>query len=183
MDLSDLKHIRTMRKQLDWTQKNLAKAVGITQSMVNKIESGAKLPSFETATKIFSILTEQLSHREGKPGLAKDISIKYVIAVKADETIEKAIEKMGTQIDQVPVFEGEICVGSFSNRKLVSLLNEPHFKQKKIKDVMEPPFPMIGEEESLTRVRKLLEIFDTVLTIKEGKITGIITRSDLLKTL
>ena len=73
--------------------------------------------------------------------------------------------------------------GSFSSKKVLMLLNEPDFKEKTINEVMEPPFPIIGEEEPLTKVRKLLEIFDAVLTTKEGQINGIITRSDLLKML
>ena len=183
MDLPDIKLIRIMRKQLDWTQKDLADASGVTQSMINKIEKGTKLPSFETAIKIFQVLNDRIKNQTGKPGIARDISVKYVKSVKPSDSVEIAIKKLGNEIDQLPVMDEEKCVGSFSSKKVLMLLNEPDFKEKTINEVMEPPFPIIGEEEPLTKVRKLLEIFDAVLTTKEGQINGIITRSDLLKML
>jgi predicted transcriptional regulator len=183
MDLPDIKLIRIMRKQLEWTQKDLADETGITQSMINKIEKGSKLPSFETAIKIFQVLNDRLKNQTGKPGIAKDISVKFIKSVHQDDTVADAIKKLGNEIDQLPVMDEDKCIGSFSNRRIMSLLNDPDFKNKKIRDVMEPPFPIISEEESLGKVRKLLEIFDAVLTTQEGKINGIITRSDLLKML
>ena len=99
MDLPDIKLIRIMRKQLDWTQKDLADASGVTQSMINKIEKGTKLPSFETAIKIFQFLNDRIKNQTGKPGIARDISVKYVKSVKPSDSVEIAI-KLGNEIDQ-----------------------------------------------------------------------------------
>jgi predicted transcriptional regulator len=45
------------------------------------------------------------------------------------------------------------------------------------------PLPIISENEPFSHVQKILEAFDAVLTQDQGKITGIITRSDLIKNL
>ncbi|HSX38456.1 MAG TPA: helix-turn-helix domain-containing protein [Chlamydiales bacterium] len=45
--------VRSLRKRLRMTQKQLAKRVGIPQSYIAKIESGHKKPTIETLEKIF----------------------------------------------------------------------------------------------------------------------------------
>jgi predicted transcriptional regulator len=181
--MPDLKTIRLMRKQLDWTQLDLAREVGITQSMINKIEKGTKIPSFETASKIFQILSKHLSVQSGKPGIAREISVKYILYLKPDDTVDTAIKKLGSEIDQLPVIENDVCIGSLSSKKIMTLIGDSDFKKRKVREVMEQPFPVIGEEENLTKIRKLLEMFDAILTSDKGKLTGIITKSDLLKVL
>ena len=48
--------LRLLRKRLRMTQKQLAKRVGIPQSYIAKIESGAKNPTLNTLDKIFRAL-------------------------------------------------------------------------------------------------------------------------------
>lgn len=181
MDMPEIKLIKTMRKQLDWTQKDLADAAGVTQSMINKIERGTKMPSFETAGKLFNILSERIAKQSNKLGVARDISVKLVFFISPDQTVAEAIKKLGDNFDQLPVVEEEKCIGTISNKRIITLMDKENFQQKQIREVMEPPLPIIAEEEQLTKVRRLLELFDALLTTKDGKITGIITRTDLLK--
>ena len=53
----------------------------------------------------------------------------------------------------------------------------------KVEEIMEESFPIIDEDSSVDVVKTLLTHHQAVLTSKRGKITGIITRSDLLKLL
>ena len=48
---------------------------------------------------------------------------------------------------------------------------------------MGDPLPIIGEDTTLPNAQKLLEVFNAILISKKGtgKISGIITRSDLIK--
>ena len=48
--------IRNKRERLGWSQYKLAKAVGITQSFMNEIESGKKSPSVEVFFRICEAL-------------------------------------------------------------------------------------------------------------------------------
>ncbi len=48
---------------------------------------------------------------------------------------------------------------------------------------MEPPLPSVPEDTDMTMIRPLLEKNSGVLVTKQGKLVGIITRSDLLKVI
>jgi len=61
MELPDLANIAKFRKKLNWTQKKLAEITSISQSMIAKIETSKKKPSFETAQSIFKILSQSIN--------------------------------------------------------------------------------------------------------------------------
>jgi len=48
---------------------------------------------------------------------------------------------------------------------------------------MSPPLPTVPEETSVDAVRQILERHQGVLVTKGKEVVGIITRSDLLKTI
>jgi predicted transcriptional regulator len=50
-------------------------------------------------------------------------------------------------------------------------------------EVMDEPFPQLDQSAPLTVVTELLKYDPAVLLTRKGKITGIITKSDLLKTI
>lgn len=49
-------NIRRIRKELDITQEEVSKRVGITQSMLCQIERGSKNPSLQTGKLISDVL-------------------------------------------------------------------------------------------------------------------------------
>ena len=57
--------IRNKREKLELSQYKLAKAVGITQSFMNEIESGKKSPSIEVFFRICDALDIQVFPDEG----------------------------------------------------------------------------------------------------------------------
>ncbi|MEM1813821.1 MAG: CBS domain-containing protein, partial [Thermoplasmatales archaeon] len=61
---------------------------------------------------------------------------------------------------------------------------EAHEKIKGIyvKEVMGEPFPQVSENAPVKIISYILTGYQAVLVSKEGKIVGIITKSDLLKT-
>ena len=54
--LPDLIELRRMRKIIGLTQAELAQRVGISQSMIAKIESGALNPSYSVVRRIYHTL-------------------------------------------------------------------------------------------------------------------------------
>ena len=54
MILPKLSEIVKLRKDVNMTQRELAKEVGVSPSMINQIESGSTQPSYVTASKNFS---------------------------------------------------------------------------------------------------------------------------------
>ena len=184
MELPDLANIAKFRKKINWTQKILAENVGISQSMIAKIESGKKMPSFETAQTIFKILSQSINKQmKNDEKSAKNIATFPIVTLKPDDTIGTAIQKMGKKYDQIPVVEEGICIGCVTSKILLksSLIgNREEFLNKPISEIMEETLPTIDENSNLSFIYQILQVFSAVLTICRGKISGIITRSDLI---
>ncbi|MDI3475048.1 MAG: hypothetical protein PWQ95_776 [Thermococcaceae archaeon] len=176
----DPTEIRRIRKELGITQEELARRAGVTQAYIAKLESGKVDPRLSTFNRILQALLEckkaQLK--------AKDIMSSPVIAVKPSESVEKVIKLMSeNNISQLPVISGTKVVGSVTERNLVrKSLEYDNIYERKVMDVMEEPFPIVGEEEDLEVVRYLLEEHPAVLVQdRSGRIIGIITRVDLFR--
>ena len=55
--LPSLEYIKQTRQKLGITQRRLASLTGISTSMINQIETGRCKPSYDTAKKIFEVLS------------------------------------------------------------------------------------------------------------------------------
>ena len=165
------------------TQRELASLSGISTSMINQIESGRCKPSYDTAKKIFEVLSSQ----EGKTSLkAGDICSKEVISVQKDEKLEVAIEKMmKNSISQIPVFDVSKIVGLVSEdilaRKVLESDDKKNIHQVPILQIMEPPPPIVDIATPAKALIPLVRFAKCVLVSRNGEITGIITITDTLK--
>ena len=77
--LPTIQSIKQQRLKINLTQKQLANEVGVSTSMINQIESGRSQPSYETAKKIFEVLTtkeNQSSYTAGQLCSQNIVSIK-----------------------------------------------------------------------------------------------------------
>jgi predicted transcriptional regulator len=72
--LPRLEYIKQTRVRLGITQRKLATLTGISTSMVNQIESGRCKPSYETARKIFEILSSLEGRTSMKAGEMKSFT-------------------------------------------------------------------------------------------------------------
>src|SRR3712207_6610938 len=121
-----LEYIKQARRRLGITQRKLAYLTGISTSMINQIESGRCKPSYETARKIFEVL----SSLEGRTSMkAGDICSRRPISVQKDEKLHKAIDVMRVNsISQIPVFDTSRVVGILTEDGLakVMLRSEEH---------------------------------------------------------
>ena len=76
-------------------------------------------------------------------------------------------------------------VGSLSEKTLVERIAKgtgiEDVLRKQVRDIMEQPFPSVGQDSPLDLVAKILNYTGAVLIYQNGKLAGIITRSDLLK--
>jgi len=169
--------------KLGLTQRELASLSGISTSMINQIESGRCKPSYDTAKKIFEVLSSQ----EGKTSLkAGDICSNEVISVDKDEKLEVAIEKMmKNSISQIPVREDSKIVGLVSEdvlaRKVLESDDKKNIHQVPILQIMEPPPPIVDISTPAKALIPLVRFAKCVLVSRKGEITGIITISDTLK--
>ena len=90
---------------------------------------------------------------------------------------------MGEQYDQIPVVEGGACIGCVTSKLLLRsflIENRESFFKRPIREIMEDALPTIDENSHLSSVYQILQVFPAVLTVCLGKISGILTRSDLI---
>lgn len=181
--LPEIEKIKIIRKNLDLTQKELAAAIGVSQSIIAKIESKNVNPSYEIIKKIFDFFENMEKKNQKK---ASDIMNKKIIFVRKNDKISKAIELMKTHgYSQLPVFDGDHSIGSISEAKIVEQISSEesldNVMKKRIEDAMEESFPIINEDTPISSISTLLQHSSAVIVNKKGKISGIITKSDLLK--
>lgn len=85
-NLPKVKDIKIYRKKSRLTQKQLAIESGVSVSMINQVESGRTMPSYNTAVKIFEACGfEENSNavkikREGKDLVRCDMFIENIIS-------------------------------------------------------------------------------------------------------
>lgn len=169
--------LRKMRLEANLTQKKLAELVGVSQAHIAKIEQGKVDPRLSTVNKILKVLTE---NREKK---CKDIMTSGVIFAKSSDSVLKVSEVMVRHaISQLPVLNGSKVIGTITEEDIIRKLSSD-IAGEKVKNIMGPPLPVVSEDTSVSAIRPLLERRPGVLVARGRKIVGIITRSDLLKTI
>ncbi|HDD46563.1 MAG TPA: CBS domain-containing protein [Candidatus Aenigmarchaeota archaeon] len=170
------KYIRMLRKKYGLSQEDLARAAGITQAHIAKIENDKVDARLSTINKIMGVL-----EKAGMRTRCKDIMTKNIVAAHKNDKVSDVIKLMRKYgISQLPVIEDGKQIGSVSES---CLLSHTHldFDYVKVEEIMEDPMPMLSENASIEDVKKLLEISPSVIIISKGKIAGIVTKSDLLK--
>src|SRR5215210_7914068 len=178
--LPKLEYIKQARIRLSITQRKLALLTGISTSMINQIESGRCKPSYETARKIFEIL----SSLEGQTSMkAGDICSRKLISVQKHDTLHAAINKMrSNSISQIPVFDGSRVVGILSEDALAkSMVEKDEKKLRNIMIIMEPPPPVVDVSTPAKALVPLVRFAKCVLVSEKGDVIGIITVTDTLK--
>lgn len=85
-------------------------------------------------------------------------------------------------ISQMPVVNGKKILGAVTEETIIRNLRS-NLGTEKVKNVMEKPLPTVDEETSTDAIVSVLERHPGVLVMRRDIIMGIITRSDLLKTI
>jgi len=177
------KDISKIRKQLGLTQSQLANISGVSQSLIAKIEAAKLDPSFSKYKTIVEALM-QLQRKDVKK--AQDIMSREIVYVTKGDGLNKAAKLMREHaVSQLPVYDGTRVVGSISEKTILRLLSESDNPEdvfrEQVKDVMDEPFPTISEQSPVEVLYPLLEFFQAVLVVREGRPVGIVAKADLLK--
>jgi predicted transcriptional regulator len=180
--LPRLEYIKQARMRLGITQRKLAALTSISTSMINQIESGRCKPSYETARKIFEIL----SSLEGRTSMkAGDICSRRPISVQKDEKLYKAIDVMRVNsISQIPVFESSRVVGILTEDGLAKVMlekDEKDLRNVHVLEVMEPPPPIVDASTPAKALIPLVRFAKCILVSEKGDVIGIVTITDTLK--
>jgi cystathionine beta-synthase len=106
-----------------------------------------------------------------------------VVSVAPAASVRQALGLMSLHdVSQLPVMDGESCVGSVSESALsAKALENGKLLDAPVSEVMEPPFPVIDGTQTVESVVKLLSKSNPALLVRaNGTLGGIVTRSDVL---
>ncbi|MEK7400907.1 MAG: pyridoxal-phosphate dependent enzyme [Gemmatimonadota bacterium] len=109
-----------------------------------------------------------------------------IVSVTPGQTVRQALRLMQLHdISQVPVMDGANCVGSVIDFSMSArALEDAKVLDATVSQVMDAPFPMVEDYQPAESVAKVLSKANpAVLVRSNGKVTGIVTRSDLLSYL
>jgi len=181
--LPRLEEIPRRRKSLGLSQKELALLAGVSQSMIAKVEALKISPSYERTKKIFDVLEDLERKVETK---VKEIASRKVVGVRSQDTVSRATELMReTGFSQLPVLDDRVAVGSVSEKtvlgQILKGMNLAELSRKHVEDIMEEPFPQLDEDSLLSAISLLLQYSPAVIITKRGRLSGIVTKADLLK--
>lgn len=129
--------------------------------------------------------------RIGQIAAQTSSSTPTVVSVCSNDTVQEAIDLLRQHnISQLPVVSQtdtgtlpvEAIVGSLQERTLLDhLYANPHILSARVATIMDGPFAVVDVNEDLERVFPLFSSASpAILVQRNGQITGVVTRSDLL---
>jgi cystathionine beta-synthase len=114
----------------------------------------------------------------------KDTSAPSIVSVAPAAGVRQALNLMALHdVSQLPVMEGDECVGSVVEATLSQRgLETPALLEATVREVMDAPFPSLMSDEAIEFAVKLLsKSTPAVLVLEHGHVEGIVTRSDMLR--
>ena len=180
-----LESIALRRRALGLTQAELANIAGVSQSYIAKLEAKKIEPSYSKVRAIFDALESLEEGRETKVG---EIMTRGLITISGEEVVEKVVNLMNEHgFSQIPVMDDGRSIGSVTERtiidKLLGVDGEGHMAEMRIFEIMEDPFPQVGEDAPVSLIANMLRVYHAVLVHSKDEITGIVTKADLMKIL
>jgi len=185
--LPDLEEIPRLRKALGLTQTALARFSGVSQSTIVKVEKKQMNPSYDVVRRIMNALQAEMKKQE-KKALVEQVQTRKVQYLEAKMLLESAVSEMRRwKFSQMPVMHNGRPVGSISDKVINNLIlsgRDPHeLSRIRVEEVMEPAFPQIDSKAPVELAAGLLRHYNAVLVTHKGDVTGIVTKSDLMKLL
>ncbi len=183
-NLIEPKQLKRIRTQLGFTQGGLAEAAGVSQSIIAKIESGSVDPSYSVVARILAAL-----ERTEIPTALKvsQLMSRPVVSISKMSLVKEAVELMSKKgFSQLPVFDGGRCVGSISEKTILDRAARGESLQellgRRVREIMDSPFPIVNDDTPLDMVLGLMQSNYGVLVSRGENVTGILTKSDILKS-
>jgi len=182
MQLPPTTDIERLRRKMGLTQTKLAAKAGVSQSLVARMEAGTVDPRYSKVAKLFQALDEL----KGGEVTAREIMSREVVGIQHTASLEYAAGKLKKHgVSQMPVYDGERTLGSFSERDILELLangvDAKAFSIEEVGEHMGGAFPTVKPETPITVLSTLLEHNTGVIVQEQGKTIGIVTKADLLK--
>src|SRR2546426_1457619 len=185
--MRDLEEIPRLRKALGLTQTSLARLSNVSQSTIVKIEKKQMNPSYDVVRRVYGSLQTELKRQE-KRALVDQIQTRKVQYVEARLPLESAVAEVRPwKFAKMPVMHNAHPVGSISEKVINDLIlsgKDPRALARiRVDEVMAPAFPQVDAKPPVELGANLLRHYNAVLVTSKGEVTGILTKSDLMKLL
>lgn len=109
-----------------------------------------------------------------------------VISVEPSTSVRMALSTITTHdIGQLPVLRDGECVGSLAESDLMAgVIAQPSLLDDTVESVMDAPYPVVEAHVDQDEVTRLLQRGNAACLVRDGgKLSGIVTRYDLVRTL
>ncbi|MHA1534479.1 MAG: CBS domain-containing protein [Promethearchaeota archaeon] len=181
--LPDSSKIKTLRKSLNISQKELGEKLNITQSTISRIENGTIDPPYSKFKLIYEFLENERIARKQSIKHAVDILTPEIIFINPHSTVKEAVKLMTKyNISQIPIIEDNHNYGSITAKKIQKYItDDPIILNLKVTDIKELPFPEVEKNWNVKDISNLLINYSAVLVKEDKKFIGIITDSNFLK--
>ena len=168
--------IQKLRQRKGLTQSELAAKVGVSQSYIARLERGSLDPKLSLVRKIVDILTGDTGR------VCSDIMSIDPVTIDARDTVSSAVSLMQeNNYSQLPVMRGTLLVGIITEWDIIQNLQHD-LREISVQAIMSPSsVVMVDGDTSIDVIIPLFEKYQAVLVQNQGRIQGIITRSDFLK--
>lgn len=172
----DIKSLRKLRREAGLTQAELSIEVGVSQAYIARLESGSLDPKLSIVNKIVQVLNRKRSTT------CADIMTATPITVDARDSVSTAVSLMQDKsYSQLPVLRGTQVVGVITEWDIIQNLQH-NLHEISVEAIMSPSGAlMVDENTSVDVIVPLFENYQAVLVLTQGRIQGIITRSDIFK--
>ena len=185
--IPDLDEIPRLRRALGLTQTAVGRLANVSQSTIVKIEKKQMNPSYDIVRRIMNSLQAEMKRQE-KKALVDQIQSRKVQYVEAKMPLATAVDEMRHwKFSQMPVMHAGHPVGSISDKEINNLIlsgrDPKDLARIRVEEVMEPAFPQVDGKAPVELAAGLLRHYDAVLVTSKGEVTGIVTKSDLMKLL
>ena len=182
--MPELEEVPRLRKALGLTQTALARLSNVSQSTIVKIEKKQMNPSYDVVRRVMTSLQAELKRQEQKA----QIQTRKVQYVEARLPLATAVDEMRHwKFSQMPVMHNGHPVGSISDKVINNLIlsgkDPKDLARIRVDEVMEPAFPQVDAKAPVELAASLLRHYNAVLVTAKGDVTGIVTKSDLMKLL
>lgn len=165
--------LRKRRRELGYTQAQLAKSAGVAQGLISKFEARKSFPGYESLKRIEEGLDRcERAHLK----CVRDIMAREVYSVRPSDKVRAVISAFKhKKYSQAPVLEGGHVVGLITDNGLLDASPEGT-----VDKYMEEPPPQVPEDAVVERIKPLLKHYSLVIVTRKGKMVGVVAKADVL---